>query len=118
MQKRLIDFDVTFKVSKKDFQSYKWEEQNRDAEIKLGKANGSAEGKIVTHSYDGCGYDEYIYPFKNARSFIMEYRMIGLFSVINSDLPEAKEALKHPGLLKNEGDIIKQILESFDYNGN
>ncbi len=47
--------------------------------------------------------------------FIIEYKIIGLFSVINSDLPEAKEALKHPNLLKNEDEIMKRILESFDY---
>ncbi|MGI9035225.1 MAG: hypothetical protein ACR2GD_04200, partial [Pyrinomonadaceae bacterium] len=33
MQKKLVDFDLTLKVVNKSFQSYKWEEYDRDAEV-------------------------------------------------------------------------------------
>jgi len=111
--KNLTDFDITLKVVNKNFQTYKWAEYDRESEIKFGKTH--AGGKIVSHAYDGCGYDEYIYPFKNAKSFVLEYQITGLFSPIYTDFPGASEALRQPDLIKNEEKLIKAILGSFEF---
>lgn len=112
MQEKLVDFDLTFKTVKKSFQNRKWEESDQNAEFKLGKLN--AEGKIKSHSYDGCGYDEYIFPFGANESFIMERQIIGMFSPVYTDFPGVQEAKNLLDLLENEDNIIKEILESFD----
>lgn len=112
IQKKLVDFDLRIKIVNQSFQNRKWEESDQDAEVKLSRANQTAEGKIVSHGYDGCGYDEYVFPFGNNRSFVMERQIIGLFSPIYADFPRAKEARALPDLLENEEAIIKEILES------
>lgn len=113
MQKKLVDFDLRIKIENKSFQSRKWEEEDRDAEIKLGAANQNAAGKIVSRGYDGCGFDEYVFPFGNNKTFVMRRQIIGLFSPIYGDFPGAKEARQLPDLLENEDEIIRGILESF-----
>ena len=109
-KKDLIDFDILFKVVNKSFNSYKWEQYDKEADFRLG---GLESGKMVSKGYDGCGIDEFIYPLDKTSTFIAEQKVIGLFSAINSSLPETKDALAHPDLLKNELEVMRLIIESF-----
>ncbi len=112
--KKLTDFDLTVKVTDEDFHKRKLEEADDDTEIELGRVN-KAKGKIVEHSYDGCGYYEYVFPFKADKSFVLEHQIIGLFSPINADFPGVEEVRRQPDLIKTDEPIIRGILESFHY---
>ena len=114
-KKNLIDFDILFKVVKKSYSSYKWRQYDKDTDIRLG---GLESGKMISKGYDGCGIDEFIYPLDKTRTFVAEQKVIGLFSAVNSSLPESKEALAHPDLLKNELEMMRLILESFQQLNN
>lgn len=109
--KKLVDFDLTLKVTNGNFYKRKFTDDDTDAETEFGKLN--REGKVIEHSYDGCGYYEYVFPFGENKSIVLEHQIVGLFSPIYTAFPGAEAARRLPDLIKSDKIIIKGILESF-----
>ncbi|MGI9035602.1 MAG: hypothetical protein ACR2GD_06140, partial [Pyrinomonadaceae bacterium] len=114
---KLIDFDVTFEIVKKDFASLVEEFQDmEEAPFKIAKLMGKVEGKSVKRTFEFCGSYEYFYPFKKNKSLVIEDKIPGyLYELAYSEAKKTK-AWKNPNVIKPEESalILSKILESFN----
>lgn len=113
---KLVDFDVTFKVAEKDFANLVKELQDKEeAPFEIAKLTGKVEGKSVNHTFEFCGSYEYIYPFKQNKSLIIEDQIAGYLDEKAYSEAKKTDAWKNPNVIKPEESarILAKILENF-----
>lgn len=115
LRAKLIDFDITFEIVNKGFESKDWETSGTQVPFEMPKLKRDVAGRSNWYAYDGCGEYEYIYPFKENQSLVIKEQIIGFFSPIAGNEANIKKALQNPALIKNSADIRNRIIESFDY---
>ena len=113
---KLIDFDVTFRIANKDFSKEDWGDYGMLSPSERPKLAGTVEGKYYMKTSHFCGHYEYIFPFKQSKSLIIEHQITGYLYKMAYSEAEKTKAWNNPDVIKPEeaASILGKIIESFE----